>query len=177
MQTNQGSLVVGVFADRAQAAQAIDALTQSGFSDSQIGFMMRQPNAPATSGPGGTETVETEGATELGSGAAAGAVSGGVVGGLLGAAVALLVPGFGPILAGGLLTASLSGAALGAAAGGVLGFLVGMGVTETEARYYEGELQRGRAIVTVRAGDRGQEAQEILRRSGGYDASTAPAAQ
>jgi uncharacterized membrane protein len=78
------------------------------------------------------------------------------------------------VLAGGLLAASLSGAAIGAAAGGLTGFLTGMGVSESEARFYESEFQSGRAIVTVRADRRNQEALEILKRNGGYDSSNMP---
>ena len=50
--------------------------------------------------------------------------------------------------------------------------LVSMGVPEEEARYYQGELELGRTIVTVEAGDRREDALEILRSNGGYDATT-----
>jgi len=49
--------------------------------------------------------------------------------------------------------------------------LVSMGVPEEEARYYQGELKLGRSIVTVEAGDRREDAIEILRSNGGYDAT------
>ena len=50
--------------------------------------------------------------------------------------------------------------------------LVSMGVPEEEARYYQGELELGRTIVTVEAGDRREDALEILHSNGGYDATT-----
>ena len=50
--------------------------------------------------------------------------------------------------------------------------LVSMGVPEEEARYYQSELELGRSIVTVEAGDRREDALEILRSNGGYDATT-----
>ncbi len=50
--------------------------------------------------------------------------------------------------------------------------LVSMGVPEEEARYYQGELELGRSIVTVEAGDRREDALEILRSNGGYDSTT-----
>lgn len=50
--------------------------------------------------------------------------------------------------------------------------LVSMGVPEEEARYYHGELELGRSIVTVEAGDRREDAIEILRSNGGYDSTT-----
>ncbi len=49
--------------------------------------------------------------------------------------------------------------------------LVSMGVPEEEARYYQSELELGRTIVTVEAGDRREDALEILRSNGGYDAT------
>ena len=50
--------------------------------------------------------------------------------------------------------------------------LVSMGVPEEEARYYQSELELGRTIVTVEAGDRREDALEILRSNGGYDSTT-----
>ena len=50
--------------------------------------------------------------------------------------------------------------------------LTSMGVPEEEARYYQSELELGRSIVTVEAGDRREDAIEILRSNGAYDAST-----
>jgi hypothetical protein len=98
-------------------------------------------------------------------------VGGGVVGGLLGAAAALLIPGLGPALAGGILAVTLGGAALGAVAGSFAGALTGFGVPEEEAMYYQNELEMGRTIITVKAPERYQEALEILRQDGAYDAT------
>jgi len=155
--------IVGVFENHTQAEQAINELQQAGFRDDQIGFAVR-------GGDEGIATVEKK--TEAGPSAAAGAVTGGVLGGVLGAAAALLIPGFGPAIAGGILVAILGGAAIGAAAGGIIGALVGMGVPEEEALYYEDEFRAGRTIVTVNADGRQQEAREILHHHGAYDADT-----
>jgi hypothetical protein len=77
------------------------------------------------------------------------------------------VPGIGPVLAGGILAATLGGAAVGAAAGGLLGALTAMGVPEEEARYYEREFEACCTIVTVTAPGRAQEAAAVLHRYGG----------
>jgi hypothetical protein len=100
-----------------------------------------------------------------------------VLGGILGAAAALLIPGIGPVVAGGVLATALGGAAVGAAAGGILGALTGMGVPEEEARYYESEFQSGRAILTINTEGRWQEASDVLNRYGrcGYDQTTGTA--
>lgn len=166
MDRTQRSTVVGVFSDRNQAERAIEELHRAGFRDDQIGFLMRGNNDAS----GGQVTHDD--ASKAGQGAASGAITGGVLGGLIAAAASLLIPGFGPVIAGGLLASVLGGAAVGAAAGGVLGALVGIGVPEEEARFYESEVQSGRMIVTVKADRRYQEALDILRRNGAYDAST-----
>jgi len=154
------STVVGVFADRLQAERAIQALERVGFTDQQIGFIRRGEQ------PAGEAKADT------GTKVAAGVGSGGVIGGLLGAGAALLIPGFGPAIAGGILAATLGGAMIGAAAGGIIGALTNMGVPEEEARYYQSEVEAGRMLVTVKTDQRQQEAMNILRQYGAYDATT-----
>lgn len=152
----QGDIAVGVFQEPAQAHRAIEELHQAGYSDEEIGYLVRA-----------TESDETTGAS-----IAIGAVEGGFVGGLLGAAVALLIPGFGPAIAGGILAASFSGAAIGAAAGGILRVLINIGIPEEEARYYQNELEAGRTVITVKAQSGYADALQILRRNGAYDVTT-----
>lgn len=103
-----------------------------------------------------------------------GVVSGGVVGGVLGAASALLIPGIGLVIAGGMLIAALSGAAMGAVAGGFLNALEDVGVSEKKADYYKHEIEVGRTIVTVKADGREQEVSDLLRRNGAHDVQTHP---
>ena len=162
------STVVGVFELRSEADAAIYELQRAGFRDEQIGFIVRNEDT------GAATTVEDGNTTEAAPGAAVGAVSGGIIGGVIGAAAALLIPGIGPAIAGGILVTVLGGAAIGAAAGGIVGALVGMGVPEEEAHYYAGEFHSGRTLVTVRADGRQQEAINILHHYGGYDAGTRP---
>ena len=47
-----------------------------------------------------------------------------------------------------------------------------MGVPEEEARFYQGELEAGHPIVTVKTASGHDEAVAILRRNGSYDATT-----
>jgi hypothetical protein len=96
-------------------------------------------------------------------------LTGGVLGGLVGAAASGLIPGFGPVIAAGILSTILGGAAVGAAAGGMLGALMGLGIPEDEARCYQREFEAGRVIITVKAGDRSNDADRILRSHGAYD--------
>ena len=110
-------------------------------------------------------------------GAVTGAVGGGILGGLAGLLIgigALVIPGIGPVIAGGALATAfgtavgtaVAGAGLGAAAGGIVGALVGMGVPEEEARYFESGFRSGRILVSVRSEGRVMEALDILERNG-----------
>ncbi|MBE3557932.1 MAG: hypothetical protein IMW89_01735 [Ktedonobacteraceae bacterium] len=168
MATTDRSTVVGVFTDRAMADRAIEALYRAGFTNEQIGFAVRNPDL-AGQAPAGKPARGPRTTADKGTATAAGVVSGGVVGGIVGAAAALLIPGIGPVVAGGVLIAALGGAAVGAVAGGLIGALTSMGVPEEEARYYQEEFAAGRTLVTVKAGSRYQEALNILRAHGAYD--------
>jgi uncharacterized protein (TIGR02271 family) len=156
------STVVGVFRERPDAERAIEELQRMGFRDDQIGFVMH-----GAEGVQGTTATEVD--SHAGEGALSGALAGAGLGGLIAAAAALLIPGFGPVIAGGILATVVGGAAVGAVAGGIVGALVGLGVPKEEAEYYEGEFKEGRILVTVKADGRYQEVRNLLRRHGAYD--------
>jgi hypothetical protein len=172
---------VGVFRTREEAERAIHDLKRAGFTDDQIGMMMQSEHDERTAGArrddaptAGTVDLDSDRDTKAPEGAGAGAVGGGLVGGVLGAIAAGAIPGIGPIIAVGALAGILGGAAAGAAAGGIVGALVGMGVPEEEAKYYEDEVRTGKALVTVDAAGRYDEAVSILRSAGAYDAHSRP---
>lgn len=161
------STAVGVFQNRTSATGAVAALRAAGFPDEQIGVVTRHDDHATHAGHDPTETRWEEG---TGVGAAAGAATG--VG--LGLAVAAgLIPGVGPVIAGGTLMALLASAGAGATVGTVIGGLIGLGVPEDDAGYYESEFRSGRTIVTVRADARYSEAVDILRRHGAVERATA----
>jgi hypothetical protein len=160
MATDERPTVVGVFADRERAARAVAELESSGFTPQQVGFIVpREEQFEGNTGVGDSDTaVEAE--------TSRGAATGAVVGGLIGAAAALLIPGLGPVAAGGILAAALTGAGVGAVTGGLVGALTNLGLSEAEASQYEREFRAGRALVTVRADGRQAAARDILRRHG-----------
>jgi hypothetical protein len=96
-------------------------------------------------------------------------VTGGVIGGVLGAAVALLIPGIGPVISGGILASVLGGAALGGVAGNFFGTFTEMGIPAEHAHRYEHAIRTGYTIVTIKTSDRQQEASQILREHGAHD--------
>ena len=98
------STLVAVFEDRNQAIAAVDELERAGFKHEEIGFAIRGSEAVR----GGMITDAT--GTKDAKGALTGMATGGMVGGVLTAAVSLLIPGVGPIVAGGVLAAFFGGA-------------------------------------------------------------------
>jgi hypothetical protein len=164
-----------VFADRDHAEAAIRELKDKHFTDQNIGYAYRDLEH-------GGKVHEQHG-NQAGSGAATGAAAGGIVGGIVGLLVglgALVIPGVGPVIAGGVLASTLGvagttaavGAGIGIVAGGILGALVGMGIPRHEAEYFEREFNEGRALVTVTAEGRADEAAYILEKHGGDTAGS-----
>ena len=152
--------VVGLF-DRQDAAQtALRALRAAGFSDQAIGVVMRDLGS-------GRDLLDETLEGGAAKGAATGAATGGMVGGLLGLLGSLLLPGVGPIVAGGVLGSALVGVGAGAATGGLIGGLVGLGVSPDDARHFDRGFRAGGILVSVTAdGERADTAVRILSRHG-----------
>jgi hypothetical protein len=154
--------VAALFHDRAQAQAAIEELKASGFDEKHIGIAMRdRDEAGELAEEMGTLAVETT---------ATGAVTGGLMGSLVGLLIgigSLVIPGVGPVIAGGVLGATLAGAGLGAAAGGVIGALTGLGLPHSHAEHFEAGFQRGGIVVTASSTAHDDRAVAILQRHGG----------
>lgn len=157
MEEQQEKALVGVFRTRAEAQSAVRSLVEAGFGADNVGFASREQSEEAAE-------VEVEEIQDMQddaqSGAVAGVAGGGVLGGVLGAGAAFLIPGVGPMVAAGILAA---GVAAGAFAGGLYGPFMSMGATEEEAKHYDEQFKSGASIITVHAGERRQEAVDILR--------------
>jgi len=150
--------VAGLFPDRANAEQAIDALKAAGFTGDQIGVALRDRTVQGV-------LIEETGTQVAEEAATTGALGGGLLGGLTGLLIgigALVIPGLGPVVAGGVLATAfgvaggtaVAGAGIGAAAGGLLGALAGIGIPESEARYFETGFRAGQVLVTDTGGSR-----------------------
>lgn len=168
MPNNQRTTLIAAFEDRGEAERAVDELQQANFGSEDIGYAIRGSDAVE-----GGMITDTAGAKDK-RGALAGMATGAGLGAVLGAAAAMLIPGVGPVIAGGVLAMAFGGAVAGTAVGGIFGAMMGLGVSEEEAKFYERELENGRAIVAVKAGGRACDAADILRRHGGYDLHNRP---
>jgi len=170
MAMKKRTTVVGVFSDYPSADRAVTELRKAGFRDDQIGFVGRHESAEVSV----ADRTTKEGETYAEEGALTGVLAGAGLGALAGLGVlAGVIPVIGPAIAAGTLGVILTNLAGGAAVAGLAGALIGAGIPEEEAEYYNKEFEAGRAIVSVTADGRADEATAILRRHGAYDMHTA----
>jgi hypothetical protein len=144
---------VGVFRDRNKADRAVADLHRHGFGRDAVHISEDQEQTPPP------PPVEGNRATE---GGIAGAYAGGLLGALLGAAVGLVVH-----LTGAWGAHVVAGIGLGAVAGAILGATAGQWLGAwMRYRAEPGDSGAGRLLVEVKAGERYEEAVDVLRRSG-----------
>jgi hypothetical protein len=178
------ALVVCIFDNASSAVDAIHELRGTGFSDDQMGIVVRRDtDEDATNVLAreiisillGTTSIYLLPASEINvpikqnepgtivtaqqGKRAARIIIGGVIGGTLGTIAILQPPEIGLIVAGGILTAILGEAT----PGGIAANFLHMGISEHSARYYEQKFLECCIIFMVKATEQQQEAQDILR--------------
>lgn len=159
--------VIGIVDSTAQAESAVNELQRvANIGIKDISVLLADRRA--------SQAFAAEHQTKVPEGAVAGASAGGLLGGTLGLLVGigtLAIPGIGPLIAAGPLLATLSGVAAGAAVGGISGALVGMGISEDDARGYEGKLRSGNVLVAVHteSSEEQRAARDVLKRVGAHD--------
>lgn len=164
--------VIGIFTNQEQAQNAIDGLTQAGYTTQDISVVTKDIRQ-------GTTIANNTGATVADS-SVSGAATGGALGGLTGLLVgvgAISVPGLGALLIGGPLAVALGatgaaavavqGAVTGALAGGLIGALVGVGLSPEVAKTYEEQIKSGAILIAIPTrGKSEDEVREILHAYG-----------
>ena len=135
--------VFGLYASAEAAQEAFDHLLSSGFPRAEISILVPD-NETTRLFAQENQTLTTEAATGLSTG---GLVGGGL--GLLAGLGELAVPGIGPLMAAGPITATLVGAAVGGTLGGLVGALIGVGIPEFEAKLYEEAVKEGGILLSI----------------------------
>ncbi len=163
--------VVGIFNSRTDAERAIQKLYTLGIPNTRIGLL-----TPGTSNRRVESSIPITDAEPPGIGKAMGATVGGAMGvaggATMGAAVAsFLVPGVGPVIAGGLIGAAIlgaGGAATGLAAGEVIEENLSDGLPHDELFVYEDALRRGKTVLLAFAEDSNsaEQAHNALKEAG-----------
>ena len=147
--------IYGVFASSDDAERAISALKDHGAGGNEVSVLQKHSGA----GLPGVERQADTGITPTSAGdVTAGAMKGGAAGlalGILAGAVALTIPGIGPILAAGPIASAIGAAlattAAGAISGGTVGYFVDQGIPEEAAHSYHSALDEGNILVVVRS--------------------------
>jgi len=156
--------VVGVYDAMSGAEQAVRQLGRAGVPVDRISIVAQNLESEK----------EIHGYVNAGDIAKGGAGTGAWVGGLFGVLMGvafLWVPGFGPLLVAGPLSAALlggvEGAVVGAAGGGLLGGLIGWGVSRKHILKYEEHLRGGKYLLLVHGSqEEVQRAHDVLRDTG-----------
>src|SRR6266436_5889044 len=138
----------GIYANRVDVENAVDALKAAGFRNTDISVLFPQ-NVGTKDFAHEKHTKAPEGAT---TGAGTGVVIGGALGWLAGIG-AIAIPGAGPFIAAGPIVAALAGAGAAGTVGGVAGGLIGLGIPEYEAKRYEGQIKGGKILLSVHCDD------------------------
>jgi len=155
--------VVGVFDSQNDAESAVREVQNLGVDENNISIVAREDNIDEQQA--GNEDVNRQDITD-------GAVTGGALGGvagLLAGAGALTIPGIGPVIAAGPISAGLTGVA----AGGLAGSLVDLGVDEEKGQHYEKEVKEGAILAAIEADDNNvNDIASYMRRNGARDVET-----
>ena len=150
--------VTGIFSSSGAAEEAVRQLHSLGIPNDRIALLK-----PGMSDKQVEKAVPTADSEQPGMGQAMGGTVGGAMGvaggATLGAAAAsLLVPGVGPVIAGGILGAAILGAGgtvTGMAAGEALEKELVAGLPHDELYLYEDALRKGRSVVIAFVDDDG----------------------
>jgi hypothetical protein len=141
-------LVLALFRDRGGAARAAAAVRDLGIDRADLSVVSRSHEDERTlarevGGTPGTEIEDSRVAARLGE-----------LGGQILAAIAIVLPGIGPIVTAGPLSADL-GEAAGHMAGGIASVLRRSGLSEARAAEWQANVRRGDVLlgVHVRRGD------------------------
>ncbi len=140
-------LVLGLFDDAAAAAQAARALREMGLPRERVSIVARSHDeevhlAKASGASPGVEIEDSFAASRLGE------LSAHVI-----AAIALVMPGIGPLIADGPLAAELAEAA-GHLAGGIAKTLEQAGLSGDEAERWEERITAGAILLGAHTDDR-----------------------
>lgn len=155
--TNQ--TIIGVFESKSKAESAVNSLRQQGFTNEEINIVSKKQEKQENQEH--DETFDDD----ITDGTLTGGTLGGI-GGLLMGAGALMLPGIGPILAVGPITAAVGGAI----AGGIAGGLIDWGIPAEASQRYEQEVAHGSILTIIRTdSSKVNSAAQILRQNGAKD--------
>ena len=156
--------ISGFYRTREEGIAARNALLQAGYLPDEISYLagdVAGHETPAV-GPVVSTGAESEAPRDAWIGGVAGLAAG---------AIAMVIPGIGPLIAIGPVAGAIGGLGVGAAAGGIIGLFKDHGISGDEAEFYAEGVRRGGSLVTVHdvSGDRASEARRIHDKHGAIE--------
>jgi len=163
-----GKKVIGYFEDSNQAGRAVNELKAKGYNEISI---LGNENA----GKEDSQVSDDNGMSIGNQSSSNGTTTGGIIGGLAGlglgsgalgalGAVALTIPGIGPIVAMGPLAAAIGGAVTG----GVAGALFDYGIPKERSDFYETKIREGNIVIVLKTEE--QKTEEVAKMMRNYGA-------
>ncbi len=147
--TDEKTLLTGMFSDRKSTENAYNSMQERGYSKDEINLVMSKETHDKYFSD---DKEETELGNKAAEGSGAGSAIGGTIGAVAGVVAAIgtsvVIPGLGIVVAGPI-AAGLAGAGAGGLAGGIIGALVGWGMPEERAKIYESGIEDGHIILGV----------------------------
>ena len=165
--------IAAIFSSRPDAERAAQRLVDLGVPSERLTVL-----CPGADPDRVREALPIDEGEPQGTGAAIGAVVGGATGAAagmpLGAAMSLMIPGIGPVIALGLVGAAIFSAG-GAAIGSALENTLTHGVPRDDLFLYQDALRRGRSVVVALVDDESlaDGARDTLTAAGGTDVDAA----
>jgi hypothetical protein len=159
----KNTVVFGLYPDQITVAEAVEALQQAGFRNTDVSVLFPENS--------GTKDFGHEKHSKAPEGAVAGASSGAILGGALGwmAGIGMLsIPAINAVVAAGPIADALSGIGLLGVAGGLAGALIGAVIPEYEAKRYRGRVRSAGVLLSVHSDNAEwtKRAREVLHRTG-----------
>ncbi len=147
--SNDRSMLTGMFSDRESTEKAYNALSERGYSKDDVNLIMSDDTRKKHySDKNDDSELGTKAAESAGTGSAIGGTLGAVAGVIAAIGTSVVIPGLGLIVAGPL-AAGLAGAGAGGITGGIIGALVGSGIPEERANIYKSGIDEGNVVMGV----------------------------
>jgi hypothetical protein len=167
--TEENNAAFGIYPHRASFEYALNALKIAGYRETEISVLL-QKNP-------GTKELARKRAAKAPEGAATGAGSGAVIEGAHGwwtGTGALAARDLGLLLVAGPIVGKLAGKGAGGTPGGLADALLGLGIPEYEAKRYQGRIENGGVLLSLRCDSPNgmEKAKRLLSATGAEDISS-----
>ena len=145
--------VVATFPDMDKARSAVDALSSAGIGAENMSLLGTAVDEARNDTD--TKLRDLEATKVIATRAGAGVAAGTAIGALAGLA-AFAIPGVGPVVGAGVLSAVIGGGVAGASVGGMVGGVAGISLEEDWDLTFQESIREGRVLVAVHGAEKAE---------------------